>query len=129
MYGLFRDLIPTEAVGQEEDLQRGTRRQGLLPDFRLEIPSPLGEPEFRLLLLSRLGTQGVGSLPEARMGLRGEVTGCQRSTENHWKNLTLSTMVLQWERQNLWLGDLLVLDKCKALLLVPSRKVARTSMV
>ena len=48
VYGLFRDLIPVEALGEEEDLQRGRGRQGLLPDFRLEIPSPAGEPSSDL---------------------------------------------------------------------------------
>ena len=48
VYGLFRDLIPVEALGEEEVLERGRGRQGLLPDFRLEIPTPAGEPELRL---------------------------------------------------------------------------------
>ena len=55
VYGLFRDLIPVEALGEEEDLQRGRGRQGLLPDFRLEIPSPAGEPEYRLAELKMIG--------------------------------------------------------------------------
>ena len=42
VYGLFRETILFAALGVEEDLQRG--RQGLLPDFRLEIPCPAGEP-------------------------------------------------------------------------------------
>ena len=55
VYGLFRDLILVEALGEEEDLQRGRGRQGLLPDFRLEIPSPAGEPEYRLAELKMIG--------------------------------------------------------------------------
>ena len=55
VYGLFRDLIPVEALGEEEQLQRGRGRQGLLPDFRLEIPSPAGEPEYRLAELKMIG--------------------------------------------------------------------------
>ena len=55
VYGLFRDLIPVEALGQEEELQRGRGRQGLLPDFRLELPSPAGEPEYRLAELKMIG--------------------------------------------------------------------------
>jgi hypothetical protein len=55
VYGLFRDLIPVEALGEEEELQRGRGRQGLLPDFRLEIPSPAGEPEYRLAELKMIG--------------------------------------------------------------------------
>ena len=55
VYGLFRDLIPVAALGEEEDLQRGRGRQGLLPDFRLEIPSPAGEPEYQLAELKIIG--------------------------------------------------------------------------
>ena len=55
VYGLFRDLIPVEALEAEEDLQRGRGRQGLLPDFRIEIPTPEGEPEYRLAELKIKG--------------------------------------------------------------------------
>jgi hypothetical protein len=48
VYGLFRDLMPVEALGQEEEFQRGRGRQGLLQDFRLELPSPARETEYRL---------------------------------------------------------------------------------
>ena len=43
------------ALGEEEGLQRGRGRQGLLPDFRLEIPSPAGEPEIQLAELKIIG--------------------------------------------------------------------------
>ena len=55
MYGLFRDLIPAEALVQEDELQMGRGRQGLLPDFRLQLPSPAGEPEYRLAELKMIG--------------------------------------------------------------------------
>jgi hypothetical protein len=32
-----------EALGQEEQLQRGRGGQGLLPDFKLELPTPEGD--------------------------------------------------------------------------------------
>ena len=51
--GLFKDLIPVVAMGEEEELQRG--RQGLLPDFRLKVPSPAGEPEYQLAELKIIG--------------------------------------------------------------------------
>jgi hypothetical protein len=47
--------ISAHNLGQEEDLQRGRGRQGLLPDFRLELPSPAGEPELRLAELKMIG--------------------------------------------------------------------------
>ena len=45
VFGLFRDIIPVEALGEEEGLERGRGRQVLLPDFRLELPSQ-AEPEL-----------------------------------------------------------------------------------
>ena len=44
VYGLFMDFIPVEALENEVELERGRGRQGLLPDFKMEIPSPTGEP-------------------------------------------------------------------------------------
>ena len=38
VYGLFSDLIPTQALRQE--LEWGRARQGLVPDFRLRLPTP-----------------------------------------------------------------------------------------
>ena len=55
VFGMFRDIIPVEALGEEEGLERGRGRQGLLPDFRLELPSPAGEPELRLAELKICG--------------------------------------------------------------------------
>ena len=45
VFGLFRDLIPVEALEVEEELQIGQGRQGLLPDFIMEFSSPMGQPE------------------------------------------------------------------------------------
>ena len=42
VYGLFADLIPAQVVVQGEDLEWGRARQGLVPDFRLRLPSPEG---------------------------------------------------------------------------------------
>ena len=54
VYGIFKDLI-VQALEQEAQLERGRGRQGLLPDFRLEIPSPAGEPSQRLAELKLIG--------------------------------------------------------------------------
>ena len=54
VYGLFRDLIPIEALGEEE-LQRGRVRQGLLPDFKLELPTTEGDHEVKLAELKVIG--------------------------------------------------------------------------
>ena len=55
VFGLFRDLIPVGAMDNEEELERGRGRQGLLPDFRIELPSPAGEPTARLAELKIIG--------------------------------------------------------------------------
>ena len=58
---MFRDLIPVEALAEEETLQRGRGRQGLLPDFRLDLPGPgagpgaLGNVESKLAELKVIG--------------------------------------------------------------------------
>ena len=54
VYGEFCDLIPVEALG-EEDLQRGRGRQGLLPDFKLELPTPEGDHDVKLAELKVIG--------------------------------------------------------------------------
>ena len=55
VYGMFKDLIPVQALTQEQGLERGRGRQGLLPDFRLEMQSPAGEPTQRLAELKIIG--------------------------------------------------------------------------
>jgi hypothetical protein len=48
VYGLFRDLIPVEALEAEEDLWRDRGRQGLLPDSKLLVQSRNGNQEMEL---------------------------------------------------------------------------------
>ena len=40
VYGLFKDKIPVQALEQEQALQRGRGRQGLLPDYHLQLGNP-----------------------------------------------------------------------------------------
>ena len=42
VYSIFADLIPAAAKMQGEDLQWGRARQGLVPDYRLSLPTPNG---------------------------------------------------------------------------------------
>ena len=44
MYGLFADLVPAAAVGGGGDLEMVRQRQGLVPDFRIRLPNPDGQP-------------------------------------------------------------------------------------
>ena len=54
VFGAFRDLIPVHALEEQDDLQRGRGRQGLLPDFSIELPTPLGQSASQLAeLLSK----------------------------------------------------------------------------
>ena len=61
VFGLFKSLIPVEALAEEENLQRGKGRQGLLPDFKLDLPIPgagpgaLGNVESRLAEVKVIG--------------------------------------------------------------------------
>ena len=55
VFGLFKDLIPVEAMNQENSIQRGRGRQGLLPDFMLEMPTPEGLPANSLAELKVIG--------------------------------------------------------------------------
>ena len=45
VWGLFSHLIPAEALSRFES---GRARQGLVPDFRLQVPSDLGESQVAL---------------------------------------------------------------------------------
>ena len=42
VYGLFADLLPATAVEEGGDLEWVRARQGLVPDFRLRLPTPEG---------------------------------------------------------------------------------------
>ena len=42
VYGLFSDLLPASAEGTGGELEWGRSRQGLIPDFRLRLPTPEG---------------------------------------------------------------------------------------
>ena len=75
VFVLFNDLIPSEALGQEDNLQRGRGRQGLLPDFRLELPGPRGQPEYRLAELKVIGAVSTwyprnGKLSRKKKGVK-----------------------------------------------------------
>ena len=61
VFGLFRDIIPVEALNKEEGLRFGRGRQGLLPDYRLDLPGQgggpgaLGQVESKLAELKVIG--------------------------------------------------------------------------
>ena len=42
VYGLFSDLLPASEEIEGGELEWGRSRQGLIPDFRLRLPTPEG---------------------------------------------------------------------------------------
>ena len=45
VYGLFSDLIPAQALNR---MERGRKRQAIVPDFRMEMPRPTGGTSHQL---------------------------------------------------------------------------------
>ena len=86
---MFRDIIPVEALGEEDGLKRGRGRQGLLPDFRLELPSPAREPELRDVTLVMF------TWPGGRKEWREDLLFSLRNTGSSCLNLTKITTTLQ----------------------------------
>ena len=75
VFGLFRDIIPVEALNEEEGLRFGRGRQGLLPDFRLELPGQGGGPGALGQVESKLAElkptiHGLGPRQGAKRGWR-----------------------------------------------------------
>ena len=60
VHGLFSDLISQEAREVEGELQYGRGRQGLLPDFKLDLPPPTGGTEAPLAELNCIGAVQSG---------------------------------------------------------------------
>ena len=66
VYGLFSDLIPAQALAQGEALEWGRARQGLIPDFRLRLPTPGGTTD-RLAEL-KFVSAGISWFPRGAKG-------------------------------------------------------------
>ena len=71
VYGLFAHLLPAIVTQQGEDLEWARARQGLVPDFRLRLPTPQG-PTDSLAELKVIGA-GVSYHPRGKKG-----TGVER---------------------------------------------------
>ena len=87
VFGAFKDLIPAQALVQQQDgLQRGRGRQGLLPDFRLELPTAQGQPSYQLAELKIIGAAGQDWYPRSgqcarrKKGWKGEAPGGVQET-------------------------------------------------
>ena len=64
--GFFSDLLPAAAQGEGEVLEWGRARQGLVPDFRIRLPTPQG-PTDCLAELKCIGA-GVSYYPRGVAG-------------------------------------------------------------
>ena len=69
VYGLFSDLIPAQAQAEGEALEWGRARQGLIPDFRMRLPTPGGPTDCLAEL--KFVSAGVSWFPR---GARGKGT-------------------------------------------------------
>ena len=52
VWGLFAHLIPAEALNR---MERGRKRQAIVPDFRFELPNPAGGTKQQLAELKMRG--------------------------------------------------------------------------
>ena len=68
VFGLFSHLIPAQALTR---LERGRKRQALVPDFRLEMPSSLGGTKLQLAELKVLSCCSTWYPTRAGANVRG----------------------------------------------------------
>ena len=66
MYGVFAHLLPAVAVQDGGDLQWARSRPGLVPDFRLRLPTPEGPTDCLGEL--KVISAGVSWHPTGRKG-------------------------------------------------------------
>ena len=70
VFGLFRDIIPVEALNGEEGLRFGRGRQGLLPDSRLELSGQSG------------GVGALGHVVKTKQNKRAQILSEYRRTQS-----------------------------------------------
>ena len=68
VWGLFSHMIPNEALSR---IEAGRKRQGLVPDFRLEMPSATGGTTYRLAELKVISCCETWYKPVASGKCRG----------------------------------------------------------
>ena len=89
VFGLFSHLIPQEGLSR---IERGKKRQGMVPDFQLEVPSPTGGRVSRLAELKVINCcptrypPGAGDKAVDRRAhlLQGEYRGKARKADNQF---------------------------------------------
>ena len=78
---MFKSLIPVEAFEQEENLQRGRGRQGLLPDFKLDMPGPGAGPGALGNVVSKLAEVKVVGAVESYYPRSGASARAKKGVE------------------------------------------------
>ena len=66
VYGAFADLLPATATDEGRDLEWSRARQGLIPDFRLQLPTQEGPSDCLAEL--KIVSAGVSWFPRGREG-------------------------------------------------------------
>ena len=67
VFGLFSDLIPAQALSR---IEKGRKRQGMVPDFRLQMPHPTGGNTFQLAELKVISCCETWYTPSAGGNVR-----------------------------------------------------------
>ena len=68
VWGLFSHMIPNEALSR---IESGRKRQGLVPDFRIEMPSETGGTTYRLAELKVISCCDTWYKPVSTGSVRG----------------------------------------------------------
>ena len=90
VFGLFSHLIPQEGLSR---IERGRKRQGMVPDFQLEVPSPTGGRVSRLAELKDINCCPTRYPPGAVTKLwTGEHTFYRENIEGRLGKLTTSLL-------------------------------------
>ena len=97
VFGLFSHLIPSHSLDQHQDLQRGRKRQGLLPDFKLDVPNPLGSTTSTLAELKLIGAV-VSRYPRGCRDKAVDRRAGLLAGEYRWKVVAVDRSVLGIQR-------------------------------
>ena len=87
VYGQFSDLIPVKARETEQNLQYGRGRAGLIPDFKILLPSQTGGTEPVLAELKVIGAARTWYPRSGRSGEKGVERRANRLTGEYTRPL------------------------------------------
>ena len=98
VYGLFSDLIPPAEQGAGGELEWGRSRQGLIPDFRIRLPTPEGATDCLAEL--KITSAGVTWYPRGVDGRgtdrrAGGLHACTRASLRSWTGSTMGQLLVR----------------------------------